>query len=65
DLGLPYMNGSEALRAMKRTAPHVKAIVATAYLPSQAEASQWDAVILKPYKLDDVLQRISRIIRES
>ena len=65
DLGLPNMNGSAALRAMKRTTPHVKAIVATAYLPSQAEASQWDAVILKPYKLDDVLQQISRVIRES
>jgi two-component system, cell cycle sensor histidine kinase and response regulator CckA len=64
DLGLPNMNGSEALRAMKQTAPDVKAIVATAYLPSQAEASHWDAVILKPYKLDDVLQQISRVIRE-
>jgi two-component system cell cycle sensor histidine kinase/response regulator CckA len=64
DLGLPNMNGFEALKAMKETTPHVKAIVATAYLPSRAEASEWSAVILKPYKLDDVLKQISYVIRE-
>lgn len=65
DLGLPHMNGSEALKAMKRTTPQIKAIVATAYLPSQAEASEWAAVILKPYRLDDVLKQIARVIRQS
>jgi two-component system cell cycle sensor histidine kinase/response regulator CckA len=64
DIGLPTMNGSEALRAMKKAAPHVKAIVATAYLPPQAAASEWRAVIFKPYGLDDILAQISRILRQ-
>jgi CheY-like chemotaxis protein len=65
DFGLPNMTGAEALRLMKQAAPQVKAIVATAYLPSQAEASEWRAVILKPYRLEDVLKQISRILHES
>jgi CheY-like chemotaxis protein len=65
DLGLPSMNGSEALKAMKQVTPQVKAMVATAYLPSQAESSEWRAVIMKPYQLDDVLAQIARVLRQS
>jgi CheY-like chemotaxis protein len=64
DLGLPRMNGFEALRAMRETSPDVKAIAATAYLPSETEGAQWRAVIMKPYRLDDVLQQISRVLEE-
>jgi CheY-like chemotaxis protein len=64
DLGLPNMNGSEALKAMRQATPDVKAIVATAYLPSEAEAAQWRAVIMKPYRLDDVLKQIERVLHE-
>jgi two-component system cell cycle sensor histidine kinase/response regulator CckA len=65
DLGLPNMNGSEALKAMRQAAPQVKAIVATAYLPSRAEASEWSAVVLKPYRIDDILKQIFRVLHES
>jgi CheY-like chemotaxis protein len=63
DLALPNMNGSDALKEMKKITPEIKAMVATAYLPSQGEAAQWGAVILKPYRLDEVLRQISLVLR--
>jgi DNA-binding NtrC family response regulator len=64
DLGLPHMSGSEALKAMQETSPDLKAIVATAYLPSEAEGARWRAIIMKPYRLEDVLQQIARVLDE-
>jgi CheY-like chemotaxis protein len=64
DLALPNMSGSEALQAMQRTTPGIKAIVATGYMTPQAESSEWRAVIMKPYRLDDILEKISAVLAQ-
>ena len=65
DLALPGMSGSDALREMQRTTPGIKAIVATGYMTPQAESSQWRAVVMKPYRLEDILGKISEVLRKS
>ncbi len=64
DLRLPHLNGAEALHAIKKTTPEIKAIAATAYLPLRTDMSDWRAVIMKPYRLDDIVAQISRVLRE-
>jgi nitrogen-specific signal transduction histidine kinase/CheY-like chemotaxis protein len=65
DLGLPKINGWEALKAMKKANPHVRPILASGYLfPQQEpETGEWHPVIMKPYLLDDVLAKIFEVIR--
>jgi two-component system cell cycle sensor histidine kinase/response regulator CckA len=65
DLGLPKINGWEALKAMKKANPRLKPIVASGYLFSQQEPEPGEGshVIMKPYLLDDVLAKIAEVIR--
>jgi CheY-like chemotaxis protein len=69
DLGLPKLNGWEAFRKMKEISPSMKAIFATGFMAPQIE-SQLDSgtlngVILKPYQLDEVLEKISAAFRDA
>jgi hypothetical protein len=54
---------------MKEIKPSIKAIFATGFMAPQIEAQlakgELGGVILKPYQLDDVLEKISTAIRES
>jgi PAS domain S-box-containing protein len=67
DIGLPKLNGWEAFRKMKEIDPSVKAIFATGFVAPQIESQlasvEATAVITKPYQLDEILEKISKIIK--
>ena len=69
DLGLPKLNGWEAFRKMKEISPSIKAIFATGFMAPQIESQlssgELNGVILKPYQLDEVLEKISAAIRDA
>ena len=68
DLGLPKLNGWEAFQRMRECQPAVKAIFATGLLSTEIEAEMTrgkiGGVIMKPYQLDEVLQKIAQAIGE-
>ena len=68
DLGLPKLNGWEALRKIREIDPYVKAIFATGFMAPQVESQlptgSVSAVIMKPYQLDEVLQSIAGVIKK-
>jgi len=63
DLGLPRLTGWEAFQKMKEADPTLKPIFATGYLSSEIESAmakgELSALILKPYLLGEVLEKIS------
>lgn len=67
DIGLPKLNGWDAYHKMRANNPSLKAIVATGFAahPIESEVAKGDlcGIILKPYQLDDVLERISAAIK--
>lgn len=69
DFGLPKLNGWEAFRKMKQIDPGIKAIFATGFIASQLETElakqEISAVIMKPYQLDEVLEKINGAIKNS
>jgi PAS domain S-box-containing protein len=69
DLGLPKLNGWEAYKLMKETDPRIKAIFATGFMSREIEAhlekGELSAVIMKPYQLQDVIAKISGVIKKS
>ena len=66
DLGLPKLNGWEAFLKMKQTDPTLKPIFATGYVSPEIEAAmakgELSAVITKPYRLDEVLEKIAAAV---
>ena len=69
DLGLPKLNGWEVFRRIKEIDPAVKAIFATGFMTPQIESQlalgEASAVIMKPYQLDEILEKISSVIKTS
>ena len=69
DLGLPRLNGWQAFRRMREIRPSLKALIATGYAPAEvtAEIAQENLgeVIAKPYNLNEILEKISRVIQQS
>ena len=69
DFGLPKLNGWEAFRKMKEIDPALKAIFATGFMASQLETElakqELSGVIMKPYQLDEVLEKVSSAIKNS
>jgi CheY-like chemotaxis protein len=63
DLGLPVLNGWDAFQKMKQVDPGLQPIVATGYVPSEIESAlargELSAIIIKPYRLDEVLEKIN------
>jgi DNA-binding NtrC family response regulator len=63
---LPKLNGWEAYKKMKEVDPDIKAIFATGFIASQLETElakqELSGVIMKPYQLDEVLERIHNAI---
>jgi DNA-binding response OmpR family regulator len=62
DLGLPKLNGWEVLQRMKNANPELKAVIASGYMTAELESAMAQeklrGVIMKPYKLNDVLRKI-------
>jgi DNA-binding NtrC family response regulator len=69
DLGLPRLNGWQAFRRMREIRPSLKALIATGFAPAEvtAEIAQESLgeVIAKPYNLNEILEKISRVIQQS
>ena len=68
DLGLPKLNGWEAFRKIKEIDPAVKAIFATGFMTPQIESQlaleEASTVIMKPYQLHEILEKISSVFKE-
>ena len=66
DLGLPQLSGWQAFQQMREICPELKALIATGMISPEVEAEiaqeKLCEVILKPYQLDDVLEKISQAI---
>jgi two-component system, cell cycle sensor histidine kinase and response regulator CckA len=67
DFGLPKLNGWEAYTKMKEVDPDIKVIFATGFIASQLETElakqELSGVIMKPYQLDEVLEKIDNAIK--
>lgn len=67
DVRLPKLNGWEAFQRMREVRPEIRAVFATGLLSPEMEAEiareNLGGVILKPYKLDVVLQKIAEVLR--
>jgi two-component system cell cycle sensor histidine kinase/response regulator CckA len=68
DLQLPKINGWEAFQMMRKIQPRLKALFATGFAPPEIEAKltqgEIGGIIIKPYELDKVLEKISEILQE-
>jgi two-component system cell cycle sensor histidine kinase/response regulator CckA len=68
DLGLPKLNGWEVFRKIKEIDPAVKAIFATGFMTPQIESQlaleEASTVIMKPYQLHEILEKISSVFKE-
>jgi signal transduction histidine kinase/integral membrane sensor domain MASE1 len=69
DLGLPKASGSEVIRALKEQNPCVKIIVATGYLEPELKSDLLRAgvtdYVQKPYKISDVLEKLSSTMNKT
>jgi PAS domain S-box-containing protein len=69
DVRLPKLNGWEAFQRMREARPEIKAVFATGLLSPEIEAEiakgKLGGVILKPYKLEVVLQKIAEVLRQT
>ena len=67
DVRLPKLNGWEAFQRMREVRPEIRAVFATGLLSPEMEAEiareKLGGIILKPYKLDVVLQKIAEVLR--
>lgn len=68
DLRLPKLSGWDALRAMKKEDPRLKALVASAYVTPEVKTAIENGELLglfvKPYSVDLFLSRISDVVRK-
>jgi len=68
DLRLPKMNGLDAFRTMKNIQPKLKALFATGLpspeLDAELDKGMIEGIIMKPYQLDKVLEKISEILQK-
>jgi CheY-like chemotaxis protein len=66
DLGLPKLNGWEALQKMRKTDPTLKPILASGYISHEMEAAMAEgklsALLMKPYEPDEILEKVSLAI---
>jgi signal transduction histidine kinase len=67
DLNMPVMNGYEAAQKIKKLKPEIPVIAITAF-PHQLEIEKlsgviFDSNVIKPVEKDDLLQKISKVLR--
>jgi two-component system cell cycle sensor histidine kinase/response regulator CckA len=69
DLGLPKLNGWEALQKMRKVDPTLKPILASGYISSEMESAlaqgELSALLMKPYRPDEILEKVSLAVLET
>jgi two-component system, cell cycle sensor histidine kinase and response regulator CckA len=69
DLGLPKLNGWEALQKMRKADPTLKPILASGYISSEMESAlaegELSALLMKPYRPDEILEKVSLAVLRS
>jgi PAS domain S-box-containing protein len=67
DWRLPKLNGWDAFQRMKKIQPGLKTLFATGFLSPEIEAEmnkgEIEGIIRKPYRLNEVLEKISAAVR--
>ena len=67
DIGLPKLNGWEALQKMKEIDPTLKPIIASGNVPPQVDAlvanGELSTVLRKPYGLKEILEKIALVAK--
>ena len=68
DLGLPNLSGWQAFQQMRAIRPDLKVLIATGLVSVDVETElaerRLSGIMMKPYQLQDVLERISRTIHD-
>ena len=63
DLGLPKLNGWEALKKMRKADPTLKPILASGYISHDMESAmdqgELSALLMKPYQPDEIIEQVS------
>src|SRR5262249_55166491 len=66
DLGLPKLNGWEALQRMRKADPTLKPILASGYISYDMESAmaqgELSALLMKPYQPEEILEQVSLAI---
>jgi two-component system, cell cycle sensor histidine kinase and response regulator CckA len=69
DLGLPQLGGWQAFQQMREIRHDLKVLITTGFVTPEVEAEmangKLSGVIVKPYRLDDVLEKISQAIHHT
>ena len=69
DLGLPKLNGWEALQKMRKTDPTLKPILASGYISYEMESAMAEgklsALLMKPYQPNEILEKVSLAILQA
>lgn len=69
DIQMPNVNGIQVLKYLQEHAPKMKAIILTGYadLKHAMEAKEYGALdfIGKPYKIEDILSTVERILKDN
>jgi len=69
DLGLPKLNGWEALQRMRKADPTLKPILASGYISSDMESAmargELNALLMKPYEPEEILEQVSLAISKA
>jgi len=67
DLRLPKLNGWECFQIMRKTQPNLKVLFATGFVSPEVETElakgEIGGIIMKPYQLDEVLEKISELLQ--
>jgi CheY-like chemotaxis protein len=66
DLGLPKLNGWEALQKMRKADPTLKPILASGYISRDMESAmdqgQLSALLMKPYRPEEIIEKLSLVV---
>ena len=69
DLGLPKLNGWEALQKMRKADPTLKPILASGYISRDMESAmdqgQLSALLMKPYRPEEIIEKLSLIVSKA
>jgi PAS domain S-box-containing protein len=69
DLGLPKLNGWEALQKMRKADPTLKPILASGYISRDMESAmdqgELSALLMKPYRPEEIIEKVSLVVSKA